>query len=96
MSPLHIEASYPVCRQWVEVGKINPTDPPKSISGSTPNSMDIYAECAGNNSVSTIYRPGLDPSKPEIVKVLEHGESFEMDVRPDGSKQSTRLRFTHK
>lgn len=75
-------------------------------------SRNIYMlKCARDDSGSTIFRSGagvdtkvgrfreiiaMDTSKLEVVKELRDGESFEMDVKPDMSPASIKVRFTHK
>lgn len=68
--------------------------------------------CAPDNSKSIIYRSGLgldtevergrlrvimpDPSRLEIVKELNPGESYEMTIKTDRNAEPRQIRFTHR
>jgi hypothetical protein len=88
-----------------------PGDPPCSLSNNKPDGSSeiILFGCFPDDSKTIIVRSraGIDiefdsirevrsvPGALEVIRELNHGESFEMDIVTDsGAKR--RIRFTHK
>lgn len=111
MSPLYIEVLHPIDNRWLKVGQINPKDRPGSLSHNREDGKrEMYVfSCADDDLKSVIYKSGFgtdsesgitrtisDFSRPEIIKELKKGESFEMKIKNDKSPEAMTLRFSHK
>ncbi|MDP2638101.1 MAG: hypothetical protein Q8P26_03500 [Candidatus Levybacteria bacterium] len=110
MPPLEIRMQHPLTEQWIKFGEVKPEDRPGSISDNTSQGRQIYLfSCKDDDSGSTIYRSklGIDVDLSdtvrlvnnltgfETVKDLSKGESFEIIVKTDRSKESRNIKFTH-
>lgn len=110
MSPLKLKIFRERQGGWVTIGDVKPGDRPGSISDNKADgARDVYVfKCSEDDSKSTIYRSegGVDTEKGDIrtviplegltiVKELKKGESYEIEVKTDVSKEPRKIRFSH-
>ena len=112
MAPLSVEVYNQDKNEWTKAGEVKPGERPGSISDNKQDGdRDIYMfACNHDDSKSTIYRSGVgfdidlisstrvvNPMGGlEVIKELQRGESFEMEVKTDNSPAPRHIRFTHK
>ena len=108
MSPLRVEIYTEDCG-WVKVNDLAPGRRPGSLSDNHDGQRDLYIfECSKRDSKSVIYRARntadvevgdlraiLASPDIEIVKELEKGEEYELEIQTDHSSVKRRIKFRH-